>query len=168
MRGMKKRATLLAVTASLAAIVALSFAGVSGAGDDGATQISGIGFWAGPECDPLPGGAWFAISMEGDLEGCLYVTVEDWECSPDGTYREWGTETFVGDYNGEFGTFDTTYLFTGKFEDCETLTGEIFGRCQHPIVPDTGTGVFTGVTGRLDLKDDIEAGNFPYRGHLRW
>ena len=45
---------------------------------------------------------------------------------------------------------------------------EIFGRCQHPIVAGSGTGVFEGVTGRLDFKDDIAAGNFPYRGHFKF
>jgi hypothetical protein len=27
--------------------------------------------------------------------------------------------------------------------------------------------VFEGVTGRLDMQDDIETGSFPYRGHFR-
>jgi hypothetical protein len=48
------------------------------------------------------------------------------------------------------------------------LGAEIFGRCQHPIVNGSGEGVFSGVTGRLDMKDDIEAGNYPYRGHLKF
>jgi hypothetical protein len=29
-------------------------------------------------------------------------------------------------------------------------------------------GDFEGVTGRFDIKDDLDAGNFPYKGHLRW
>jgi hypothetical protein len=136
----------------------------------GATQIAGIGYAAGDgTCsDPEGEGADFALTMTGDLEGCHYVFVESAVCSPSGTYRETGTETFVGQYNGAAGTFRTTYLFTAKYEDCPNLVGEIVGRCQHPIIAGSGRGVFEGVSGRLDFKDDIEAGNFPYRGHLRW
>ena len=139
----------------------------------GATQISGVGYFAeAAECNsPLGAGAYFAVRMTGDLTGCLYVFVDEYECSPSGTYREQGRELFIGTYNGESGTFWTTYRFEAKFEGCSQghpLGAEIFGRCQHPIVNGSGTGVFSGVTGRIDLKDDIEAGNFPYRGHLRY
>jgi len=137
----------------------------------GATQISGVGFYAtASECDYGSQGAAFALRMTGDLTGCLYVFIDDYECSPSGTYREQGREYFVGTYNGQSGTFWTTYKFEAKYEDCDggPLGAEIFGRCQHPITAGSGTGVFNGVTGRLDFKDDIEAGNFPYRGHLQF
>jgi len=138
----------------------------------GATQISGVSFFAGTgECENPPPDEvpTFALSMTGDLVGCHYVTVLTAECSPSGTYRETGTETFVGTYNGKTGSFKTTYKFEAKYQDCENIPeGEIFGRCQHPIVKGSGTGDFEGVTGRLDFKDNIEAGNFPYRGHLRF
>lgn len=134
----------------------------------GATQISGVASYALPgECTAHPGSS-YNLSMTGDLEGCHYVFVETATCSPGGAYRETGTETFVGQYNGVSGTFQTTYLFTATYRDCATAGGEIAGRCQHPIQAGSGTGVFEGVTGRLDMQDDIEAGNFPYRGHLRW
>ena len=136
----------------------------------GATQISGIGYFAGPsECnDPEGVGSTYDLTMTGDLEGCHYVFVETARCSAGGTYNETGTETFVGLYNGAPGTFETTYRFTAKYTDCANLVGEIVGRCQHPITAGSGEGVFEGVTGRLDFKDDIEMGNFPYRGHFRW
>ena len=137
----------------------------------GATQISGIGFYAtAGECDYESQGAVYAIRMTGDIEGCLYAIIDDFECSPSGTYREEGREYFVGTYNGQPGTFWTTYKFEAKYEDCDggPLGAEIFGRCQHPIVSGTGTGVFNGVGGQLNFKDDIEAGNFPYRSHLRF
>jgi hypothetical protein len=139
----------------------------------GATQISGLGFSAATgECAPLINGASFALKMTGDLEGCLYVFVDDFACSPGGTYREKGREYFVGTYNGKTGTFWTTYKFEAKYEGCAAdgapLGAEIFGRCQHPIVNGSGTGVFEGVTGQLNFKDDIEAGNYPYRGHLKF
>lgn len=139
----------------------------------GATQISGIGFYATTgECDYVNPPADYVIRMTGDLEGCHYVFIEDFECSPSGTYREEGKELFVGAYKGQPGTFWTTYKFEAKYEGCSgngsPLGAEIFGRCQHPIEKGSGTGAFVGVTGRLDFKDDIEAGNFPYRGHLQF
>ncbi|HEX7846813.1 MAG TPA: hypothetical protein VF476_13510 [Chitinophagaceae bacterium] len=139
----------------------------------GATQISGLGFWdAADGCNSGAQGADFALTMTGDLEGCLYVFVDEFECSPSGTYSEIGREKFVGTYNGEAGEFWTTYRFEAKYEGCAEngsyLGLEIFGRCQHPIVEGSGKGVFDGVKGRLDLKDDIEAGNYPYRGHFRF
>jgi hypothetical protein len=135
----------------------------------GNTQISGVGFYATPAECPLPLNAAYAVKMTGDLQGCLYAFIDEYECSPSGTYREQGREHFVGTYNGQTGEFWTTYKFEAKFEDCVAgapLGPEIFGRCQHPLVAGSGTGVFAGVTGRLDMKDDIEAGNFPYRGHI--
>jgi len=141
------------------------------ANSNGATQLSGVGFYAtAGECDYESQGAVYAIKMTGDLEGCLYAFIDDFECSPSGTYREEGREYFVGTYNGQPGTFWTTYKFEAKYEDCDggPLGAEIFGRCQHPIVTGSGTGVFSGVTGQINFKDDIEAGNFPYTAHLRF
>ncbi len=134
----------------------------------GATQISGVGFFADEQtCDDPEGeGDNYALILTGDLEGCLYTFVETAKSSPSGTYRETGTEVFVASDGS--GTFETTYRFEAKYEDVDNPATEIFGRCQHPIVEGSGTGVFEGVSGRLDFKDDIEAGNFPYRGHLRW
>jgi len=134
----------------------------------GATQISGIGYFAASgECtDPEGQGADYALTMTGAFSGCHYVFIKSARCSPGGAYFEAGTETFVGTYHGEFGTFGTNYVFTAKYRDCPNQVGEINGRCQHPIVDGSGTGIFADVTGRFDMKDDVEAGNFPYRGHL--
>jgi hypothetical protein len=168
---MKRRLTILALTAlAVAALISVVLTVPSPALAGGATQISGIGFFAEPgQCTDLDGqGSDYALTMTGDLAGCHYIFVETAECSPGGTYVETGTETFVGLYNGESGTFETTYLFTAKYEDCPNLVGEIAGRCQHPIIAGSGTGVFEGASGRFDIQDDVAAGNFPYRGHLRW
>ncbi len=137
---------------------------------NGATQISGVGFYAATgECDASQL-ATYAIRLTGDIKGCLYVFIDEFDCSPSGTYREVGREHFIGTYNGEAGEFWTGYKFESKFEGCAKdgsyLGAEIFGRCQHPIVVGSGKGIFIGVTGRLDFKDDIAAGNFPYTGHL--
>jgi hypothetical protein len=136
----------------------------------GATQITGIGSYD-VSCDPNSVGADYAILMDGDLQGCLYTFVETAKSSPSGTYRETGTELFVGSTSEGAGTFETTYRFEAKYEDLDDPATEIFGRCQHPIVKGSGTGVFKGVTGILLFKDVIEAGKepyFPYRGHLRY
>ena len=171
--GCKKTALPVATTMEQGSVLAKAGGAKQiSAKTEGATQISGVGFYAATgECNsPLGQGAAFAIKMTGDLEGCIYTFIDDFECSPSGTYREEGRELFIGTYNGETGTFWTGYKFEGKYEGCpkdgDPLGAEIFGRCQHPIVKGSGTGVFEGVTGRLDFKDDIEAGNFPYRGHL--
>ena len=135
----------------------------------GATQISGVAFFdAADTCDSESVGADYALLMHGALEGCLYTFVDTAKSSPSGTYRETGTELFVGSYLGESGTFTTTYRFEAKYEDVDALSGEIFGRCQHPIVEGSGTGIFEGVSGQLFFKDEVETGTFFYRGHLRW
>lgn len=139
----------------------------------GATQISGVGFiYADDPCDAIGQGFAYAISMTGDIEGCLYTYVDEFKCSPSGTYYEIGREYFVGTYKGESGTFWTNYKFEAKYEGCAEngsyVGAEIKGRCQHPLAKGKGTGVFENATGRIDFKDDIEAGNYPFRGHLRF
>lgn len=157
--------TTLTVLVLVSVAVTLPFPALAA----GATQISGIGFFASDEqCpDTAALGADFAVILTGDLEGCLYTFVETAVCSPSGAYRETGHELFVAEGSMD-DTFGTTYRFEGKYQDCANLAGEIVGRCQHPIVKGSGTGDFAGVTGRLNFKDDIAAGNFPYRGHLRY
>jgi hypothetical protein len=165
---MTRRFTILSL--ATVGIVCMALATSTSVSAQGARPIDGVGYFAAPgECTDAEGnGSDFALRMTGDLEGCHYVFVLDWECSPSGTYRERGTEIFVGSYAGQQGTFGTTYLFSAKLGSCPDLTTEIWGRCQHPILRGSGLGVFEGVTGRFDIKDDIEAGDFPYKGHLRW
>jgi hypothetical protein len=173
---MKRRFTILTLTTlAIVAFISVASTAPSPALAEGATQISGVAFYDDdvPDVtcdDPEGAGADYALVMTGDLEeGCLYTFVETAVSSPSGTYRETGTELFVASDGS--GTFETTYRFEAKYEDVENLTGEIFGRCQHPIVKGSGTGVFEGVSGILFFKDVIEAGTdpyFPYRGHLRY
>jgi hypothetical protein len=90
-------------------------------------------------------GCWYTDSIDPD-------SIHD---NPSGTWRERGEEHFVGTLDGVPVTFSTTYHFTGKFDS----DGEIFGRCQHPLVG--------GGTGRVDFKDVAPAtGGLEYRGHL--
>ena len=83
----------------------------------GATQISGLGSYDA-RCDPTSvEDADYAILMTGDLEGCLYTFVETAESSPSGTYRETGTELFVGSPRMDPVRSRTTYRFEAKYED---------------------------------------------------
>ena len=157
---------LVSQVAAAACVAVMMMAAPTLASAQVATRISGVGFFDvdGLCMDPEGDGADFALILTGDLEGCLYVFVESAAFTPSGTYLETGTEIFVG----ADGTFETAYRFEGKYEDPVNLVGEIFGRCQHIILEGSGTGGFEGVSGRIDFKDDIEAGDFPYRGHLQY
>jgi hypothetical protein len=138
----------------------------------GATQISGGAYFddpAGGKCAPPPEGVvsdYPPLVMTGGLDGCLSTDILTQESSPSGTYRETGTEFFVS--SDGTSTFATTYRFEAKYEDVANLAGEIFGRCQHPIVEGSGTGDFEGVSGILFFKDDVATGEYFYRGHLRY
>jgi hypothetical protein len=172
-RIMKRRLTILTLaTLAAVALIGVVWTAPSPALAEGATQIAGVALFADTgECDDPEGeGANFALVMTGDLEGCLYTFVKTAESSPSGTYRETGTETFVdSEEDGTVvGTFETTYRFEAKYEDVTDPATEIFGRCQHPIVEGSGTGIYEGVTGQLFFKDDVESGTFLYRGHLRF
>jgi hypothetical protein len=159
---MIRRGTVL-VAATLLALILAAPAALAG----GATQISGVAFFDGADsCDSASVGADFALIMTGDLDGCLYTIIETSESSPSGTYREVGTELFVASEGA--GTFETTYRVEAKFEDVDTLAGTIFERCQHPIVEGSGTGLYEGVSGQLFFRNDVEAGNYLYKGHLRY
>jgi hypothetical protein len=166
---MKRRLTILTLTTLAAvALIGVVWTAPSPAFAGGATQISGVGVFDEEDvCDSESVGADLALVMDGDLVGCLYTFIETQEWSPSGTYRETGTELFVAT-SDEDDTFRTTYRFEAKYEDAPTQSGEIFGRCQHPIVEGSGTGIYEGVSGRLDFKDDVETGDFLYRGHLRF
>src|SRR4028118_543441 len=85
----------------------------------GATQVSGIGVYADEATcdDPEGADADYALILDGDLEGCLYTFVKTAKSSPSGTYRETGTELFVGSTPEGAGTFETTYRFEAKYED---------------------------------------------------
>jgi hypothetical protein len=148
--------TLLALTIPSSALAA------------GATQFSGIAYWdVSGQCNDLEGFS-YVVVLTGDLQGCHYTFVENATCSPSGAYNETGHEVFVGTYNGQAGTFETTYRFTAKYNNCTDFQ-ELQGRCQHPIIDGSGTGVFEGMTGRLDMRDNTVGGvavDFPYRGHL--
>ena len=144
----------------------------------GATQISGVAFFDVDNTCHFESveGADYALLMTEEttegLDGCLYTFADEENArrSPSGTYLETGTELFVASDGSS--TFSTTYRFEAKYEDVGMYPnppiGEIFGRCQHPIVEGSGTGIYEGVSGELFFKDNVETGEYPYRGHLRY
>src|SRR5690606_10379469 len=168
---MKKKLTTITLTiiAMMSMISNANSAPQSGPGD-GDTRISGIAYWPqhGECLTPPVEEADYAITLTGDLTGCLYIYVESFRCTPGGAYYETGTETFVGTYAGGEGTFRTNYVYTAIYKNCGTFDVQLAGRCQPPISAGGGTGSFDGVLGRSDMRDDGVEGNFPYRGHLRW
>lgn len=177
---MKRGLTILALNVlAMVALVGAVLMAPTPASAGGATQISGTGAFADGECGSPPPGYedydYYVIRFEGDLNGCLYGRLVEGSdsCSPSGAYKEQVDEIFV-DANG---TFETTSLFTAKFELNEdgtcNFSKEVFGRCSHPLTG-VGTGIYEGVTGRFDIKDQITEGDefnlvtFNYKGHLRF
>lgn len=162
---MRTRMVRVMMTAAVVAATALLGLAAPAGATPGNQQLEGVGV---PDlegaCTDI---AVPAFVMSGSLEGCWYfVDFEVVQETPSGVYQERGNETFVGclmDDGVEVacGTFDTTYKFSAKFAPDGQ---EIHGRCQHPI--ESGTDGFAGLTGRVDFKDDIEAGTFPFRGHI--
>lgn len=156
--------------AALAAGLLLGGIGFAGsAGAAGATQVSGTIDGAPCESPPPDFSAYdYAFPVAGDLDGCVYgviTTARYHEGS--GTYQEVADEVFVGTYGSLEGSFEMTENYTAK-DGADNVTGLYFARCKHPIKSGTGTGDFDGVTGRLDFKDDTDAGTAAYKGHLRF
>ena len=155
------RQVVLSVAASLLAVLAMPASA-------GTTQVSGIGVFD-TECQPPVGsppadlGDYPPIKLTGSLYGCWYTYVESSKFNRSGTYQETGTELFIGYFNGSYGTFETTYTFTGKYVD-DTFAEEIHGRCHHPLA--SGTEGFAGAKGMINFKDDVVNLKFDYKGHV--
>ena len=161
MRNWKRNTLSMGAAAALALVL-----GAAPASAGGNTQISGVGvFVSTAECSELPSPYYPPINMAGGLVGCWYTdTVEVLHSTANGAYQERGTETFIGCLSDgtTCGTFSTTYKFTAKYR---VDGSEIFGRCEHPFV--SGTGDFEGITGRVNFVDDVQTGEFNYKGHIK-
>src|SRR5215218_5043264 len=92
---------------AVVALVGTVFAAPASNQAGGEKQISGIAAYAAPgECtDPAGAGSNYVLTMTGSFSGCDYTFVESARCSEGGAYFETGTETFVGTFAGEPGTF---------------------------------------------------------------
>jgi hypothetical protein len=153
---------MLSLLASAATALVLASTPASAAG---VTQIRGVGtFDTTGECNDLASPFYPPIKMVGDLVGCWYTTevVID-KFTPSGSYSEHGTETFIGCLadTSICGTFSTTYQFHARYAP---NGAEMHGHCEHPIA--SGTGDFATMTGLVNFKDDVQTGEFFYRGHV--
>lgn len=146
--------------------VAASLATAAPARAAGNTQISGTGmFVSTAECSADSPNVYPPIKMSGGLVGCWYTDkVEVLHFTDNGAYQELGTETFVGCLadGTTCGTFSTTYKFTAKYA---ADGSELHGHCEHKLV--SGTGDFSGITGQVNFKDNVQTGDFTYTGHFQ-
>ena len=133
-------------------------------------------------------GSDFGLLLDGDLEGCLSVFVEDFKCeevNAHARYWESGREVFKGTLNGEQGKFKTHYTFDAAFAPgfCSTfdLSTEVGGGCIHKVRGKTGA--FENAWGELMFIDVITdatgdpvtgsyaagsgGNNFLYSGHIQ-
>jgi hypothetical protein len=128
----------------------------------GATQIAGLGFFAaaGACVDPPGPNAGVALTLTGDLDGCWYYFPETQRCLPNGIFLERGTVTFVGQYNGQDGTFRATFHFTAKFEDCVNGV-EIFGQGHLRLLRAAAPGCLRASPGSLSSMTTSQRGTSP-------
>ena len=115
-------------------------------------------------------------AMTGSLIGCWYTDTGDYIDGtplPDGVVVVAGTEHFVGcldiSHQGKCthadptGSLALTYTFEAQFS---SPTTEIWGGCQHGIVPGMGTGDLAGAAGWLDFTDNVANGTSAYHGYI--
>ena len=113
-------------------------------------------------------------AMAGSLIGCWYTDTGDLIDGtplPDGVVVVAGTEHFVGcldiSHRGKCthadptGSLALTYTFEAQFS---SPSNEIWGGCQHGIVPGMGTGGLAGAAGWLDFTDNVTNGTAAYDG----
>lgn len=160
------RKLIVHVVFALLLFVAVASMAAAPARAAGNTQISGVGvFVSTTECPDRPSPYYPPIKMAGGLVGCWYTdTVEVLRFTDNGAYEERGTETFIGCLSDgtTCGTFSTTYKYIARFASDGS---EIHGRCEHPLV--SGTGDFAGITGQVNITDNVQAGEYPYKGHFQ-
>lgn len=161
---------LIRILLTVAIATAASVVWVASPASASVSQVSGSAD-ASISCtgEGFDGDNWdYAIPMTGDLTGCIYGVITSFKDLPQsGIYTEIADETFVGNYGSRHGTFDLVENFIIKFDKDGN---PVWARCHHPIVRNTGTGDFAGVTGRLDFSDDF-SGPVPvttYKGHLKF
>jgi hypothetical protein len=163
--------TLVAVSACLAFVVAAPASAGPVALEGVQLPLATFGTQGCAPIDPVTNSTPLGENvMTGSLIGCWYTDTSNPHAAqpngtPSGTVQATGAEDFVGcldvgndhdvscDANDANGTLSTTYQVSAKFDPVTGL--EVHGRCQHPIVPGSGTGVFTGATGVITFNDDL-------------
>jgi hypothetical protein len=104
--------------------------------------------------------SYLPIVMSSDLKGCWYTHIDkSWDLGvPSGLYFEAGHELFVGRVHGATGSFKATYILESQYDPNVTTGKEVWGRCQHQIVPGTGRDDLRGITGHLGFTDVVTNG----------
>ena len=75
---------------------------------------------------------------------------------------------FVGSVGGgPEGTFSTVYTFESQWDPDAATGTEIWGHCEHPIVPGTGRAGLRGISGYLGFIDIVTDGSYTYSGFVR-
>jgi hypothetical protein len=162
----------IAIVPAVVAAMAVSLAAPAGAGIE---HVSGVQSVPNTCSGPVPGEA--GNAMAGSLVGCWITDTFVWRHGypneQTGALRATGTEHFVGclDVDGDgscgggnpSGTLGFTFNYQGKWDYDHNVL--IWGRCEHPIV--SGSGAFTGATGRIHFVDDPASGTASYAGHVR-
>jgi hypothetical protein len=162
-------ATALVVTAIAAPAVPVGAA---------TTRVSGTAVFdhTGATCPKNPPAGYGTFTsydplvLSGDLQGCWYTKIERaWDLGPpSGLYFEVGREVFKGSVlGGPVGTFSTVYSFESQWDPDAATGTEIWGHCEHPIVPGTGAVGLRGITGYLGFIDIVSDGSYTYSGFVR-
>ncbi len=161
------RRLLLAV---LPVVLLTALAGPANAGDEvQEVKVEGVGtpgpYGSGGCGDSAGAGSDYVIAMAGDLEGCIYGWVLEFEFNEEtGEYQELGRELFVGSYGDRSGTFVLTEQFYAVFA---ADGSQLSGGCSHPIHEGSGTGDFANARGKLTFVDDVNLGVANYQGELK-
>jgi len=107
-------------------------------------------------------GSDFALLMTGDLEGCLSIFVQGFNCKElddFDLYFERGREVFVGKLRGKQGRFRTTYTLDAAYANgfCQSFDPslEVGGGCIHKV--EGRSGVFKNAEGVITFFDVIAA-----------
>jgi hypothetical protein len=160
-----KTITRLGVGVGVALALAVPAAPALPAGAASTTTIAATGVF-----DQDPGGvcphrndydSYLPIVMSGDLEGCWYTHIESsWDLgAPSGLYFEAGREVFVGRvHGGATGSFKANYVLESQWDPDVSTGNEVWGACQHQIVPGSGQAGLRGITGYLRFADIVNDG----------
>jgi hypothetical protein len=193
MRGTSSRSRRVPIAIALASMMlaggsaalagGVKAGGSGGGGDNERVFVSGNS--TSSDCGRA--GSDYALSMTGDLKGCLSGFIQEYRCKElqdYDLYLEEGREVFVGKFHGKRGQFRTTYTFEGAYAKgfCQSFdpTLEVGGGCNHPIKGASGAfndaqgliefiDVIAGVTGDPttgEFNAGTGANNFVYYGHI--
>jgi hypothetical protein len=105
-------------------------------------------------------GSDLAVLMTGDLQGCLSIFVQAYNCRERNGfdhYTERGREVFVGTWRGKQGRFGTYYTINAAYASgfCQSFdfSLQISGSCTHTI--DGRSGVFADAEGVFTMFDVV-------------